>query len=82
MASRVIVFQKGEKKGQVWEGDFSNALLLGVLVDYDVSLSPGNALVVSENGKLSGPQIRCIYNESAWKQVVLDDGQEKHSDTE
>ena len=70
MASRVIVFQKGEKKGQVWEGD------------YDVSLSPGNALVVSENGKLSGPQIRCIYNESAWKQVVLDDGQEKHSDTE
>jgi len=59
--AKVVVFMKGDKKGQVWEGD------------YNVALSPGNALIVQEGTKLSGPQIRCIYNESTWKQVVLDD---------
>jgi hypothetical protein len=61
---KVVVFMKGSKKGQVWEGD------------YDVALSPGNSLIISENGKLSGPAIKCIYNESTWQQVVMDDGKE------
>jgi hypothetical protein len=65
---KVIVFQKGEKKGQVWEGD------------YDVALSPGNALIIQELGKLSGPTIRCIYNDTAWKQVVLDDKDNTNTD--
>ena len=59
--AKVVVFMKGDKKGQVWEGD------------YNVALTPGNALIVNEETKLSGPEIRCIYNESTWKQVVLDD---------
>ena len=66
--AKVVVFMKGDKKGQVWEGD------------YDVALSPGNSLIVSENMKLSDAKIRCIYNESTWKQVVLDDKEDRNTD--
>lgn len=66
--AKVVVFMKGDKKGQVWEGD------------YNVALTPGNALIVNEEGALSGPQIRCIYNESTWKQVVLDGKTDRDTD--
>ena len=68
--AKVVVFMKGDKKGQVWEGD------------YNVALAPGNALIIQEESHLSGPQIRCIYNESTWKQVVLDGNEKEHIDTE
>lgn len=66
--SKVIVFLNDDENGQVWEGD------------YDVALSPGNSLIVTENTKLSGPKIRCLYNEATWKQAVINDKADRDTD--
>ena len=68
MAKKVIVFQKGDKKGHVYEGS------------YDAGITGHNGLVITElvpdvgnkNGGNPVPVVRSIYNESAWKQVVID----------
>ena len=65
---KIVVFMKGDKKGQVWEGD------------YNVALTPGNALLINQENKLSGPTTKCIYNESTWKQVIVDGEDNTHTE--
>lgn len=65
---KIVVFQKGSKRGHVWDGD------------YEAGVTPSNALLIQEvvpdiankNGGKPTLAIRSIYNESAWKQVVID----------
>lgn len=75
--AKVVVFQKGSKRGHVWEGD------------YEAGVTPSNALLITQlvpdlankNGGKPTPVIRSIYNESAWKQVVIDsDGPDTEDD--
>ena len=62
---KVVVMLTDSEDGHVYEGD------------YDAAITPGNALIVSENvpdvtGKGTTtyvPKIRSIYNPTKWEQV-------------